>query len=89
MARTKPDVLTNRSIQSKRDTKARKLGDPGVPLWYHLGDPLGDKFAGPMAQWRVKTWLSMGTESALLEHAPCSMSFSERTPLLFDSKTLS
>jgi hypothetical protein len=28
------------------------------------------KFAGPMAQWRVKTWLSMGTESALLELAP-------------------
>ena len=43
---------------------------------------------GLQAQWRVKTWLSMGTETALLELAPCSLSSSERTPLLFKSKTL-
>ncbi len=40
-----------------------------------------------MAQWRVKTWLSMGTESALLELAPLSLNFSERPPLLIDNET--
>ena len=50
------------------------------------GDPLA-KFAGPTAQWRVKTWLSMGTESALLELAPCLLNFSECRPVLVDNET--